>query len=352
MTYNIIPVILAGGYGNRLWPISRKSYPKQFQKFLGDKTLFQQSALRLLSSDLIKFAPHITLTNKDFRFIICEQLQELGINPQHIIIEPEGKNTAPAILISSLFAYKENKDAILLVAPSDHVIDNNLEFHKTIQVGLDQVNEGKIITFGISPDGPETGYGYIEVLNKSFDKIVASNVIRFIEKPQKSLAKEMVEAGNFFWNAGIFLFRAKDMISAFEKHCPETLYNTQKALDTSSVDLGFLCPNPKYWNIIEAISIDYAIMEKTNNLALVPFKSKWSDLGSWDSVWMNSVRDNVGVAMSDNAYAIDCKNSLLRSESAQQQLIGLGLSDIIVVAMSDVVLVTHKEKTQDLPRFE
>ena len=344
----ITPVLLAGGYGNRLWPLSRKSYPKQFQKIFGGTTLFQQSALRSLSSDIINFKPHITLTNWNFRFIVSEQLQEIGIDPKHIMIEPDSKNTAPAILASSLFAYKDNEDAILLVAPSDHIISNNLDFHKIIQAGLYAANEGKIVTFGISPDSPETGFGYIEVMGHNSDQDNKSNVKKFIEKPNKSLAEQMLISGNFFWNAGIFLFRAKDMINAFEKFSPEILINTKKALNYASIDLGFLCLNEKYWKLIEGISIDYAIMEKIENLFLVPFKSKWSDLGSWKSVWENSDKDKFGVGMSDNANAFDCKNTLIRSENKNQHIVGIGLENIIAIAMPDAVLVAHKDKCQEI----
>ena len=347
---SVIPVLLAGGHGTRLWPLSRKSYPKQFNKIFDKKTLFQQSALRLLSSDLIKFESHITLTNSDFRFIVSEQLQEVGIDPRHVIIEPEAKNTAPAILASSLFAYEKNVDAVLIVAPSDHVIPDIEAFHKAIKVGINQVSDGKIVTFGILPTSPETGYGYIEIADDNLDGYGTSTVLRFVEKPKKAVAKRMLKSGKFLWNAGIFMFRAKDMISAFERSFQETLQYTKNAVETAKIDLGFVRLNPEFWKQIEDISIDHAIMEKAKNLVSIPFASKWSDLGDWGAVWGELDKDDSGVALSGDAYGIDCKNTLLRSESKSQYIMGLGLTDIIAVAMPDAVLVAHKNKSQDVKK--
>ena len=342
----ITPVLLAGGSGTRLWPLSRKSYPKQFSNIIGDQSLFQQSALRLTSSDIVKFSGHITMTSADFRFIVGEQLQSVGINPGPILLEPEGRNTAPAILAASIFAKDQDPEAILLVAPSDHVIPDVEAFHEALVRGLGAVKDGKIVTFGVTPTRAETGYGYLELSGANNEGVV--DLLRFVEKPDAARAKEMLDAGRFLWNAGIFMFRARDMISIFEKHSHVLLSLVTEALSAAKADLDFLRLDPEAWSACEDVSIDYAIMERAENLVTVPFSAGWSDLGGWDAV-LNEMRcDENGVATSSNAHAIDCKDTLLRSESASLELIGLGLEDIIAVAMPDAVLVAHKDRAQDV----
>ena len=344
------PAILAGGSGTRLWPLSRKSYPKQFSKLIGENTLFQSSALRLTSSDALQFAPHITLTGADFRFIIVEQLQEVCIDPGPILIEPEAKNTAAAILAASIFAQSKDGDAVLLVAPSDHVISDTNEFHKAIKVGLLHVQNKKMVTFGIKPTQPETGYGYLELSTDTLDDYGSSNLKTFIEKPNLQNAQQMMDAGHYLWNAGIFLFRAHDMIDAFSDYAPETLALVSQALNDASIDLGFLRLAADPWSEIEDISIDYVIMEKAQNLVAVPYASKWSDLGGWGAVWLESKPDASGNVTSETAHAIECSNSLLRSESSSQQVVGIGLNDIIAIAMPDAVLVAPKDRAQDVKK--
>ena len=345
---NVYPVILAGGSGTRLWPLSRKSYPKQFSNLIGDKTLFQSSAIRMTSSGMLKFASVLTITHDDFRFIIGEQLQEVGINPGPIIIEPEAKNTAAAILAASLFTHATDQDAVLLAAPADHVIPDTKAFHAAIKNGLSHVRNRKMVTFGIKPTHPETGYGYLELSKNSIDDSGAADVLSFVEKPNINDAKQMLEDGNYFWNSGIFLFRAKDMVEAFKTYAPETLDLVSKAVLGASPDLGFLRLASSPWSELQNISIDYAIMEKAQNLVNVPYISKWSDLGGWDAVWSEGFPDAHGNVTSETAHAIDCANSLLRSESDNQQIVGLGLEDIIAVAMPDAVLVADKKRAQDV----
>ena len=346
----IYPVLLAGGSGTRLWPLSRKSYPKQFSKLIGDKTLFQSSAQRLTSSSTLDFTPHITLTNSDFRFIIGDQLQEIGIDPGPILIEPEPKNTAAAILAASIFALSRDEKAVLLVAPSDHVIPETNDFHESIKVGLTHAQNRKMVTFGIKPTHPETGYGYLELSIDPLDDYGSSDLKTFVEKPNLQNAKQMVEAGNYLWNAGIFLFRAQDMIDAFRTYTPETLDLVSQSINEASADLGFLRLAAEPWSKIEGISIDYAIMEKAQNLVAVPYASKWSDLGGWDAVWSESKQDSLGNVTSESAHAIECSRSLLRSESDGQQIVGIGLNDIIAIAMPDAVLVAPKDRAQDVKK--
>jgi mannose-1-phosphate guanylyltransferase/mannose-6-phosphate isomerase len=346
----IQPILLAGGSGTRLWPLSRGSYPKQFSNILGSTSLFQQSASRLTSSDRVRFSQPITLTNTEFRFIVSDQLQALGIDPGGIIIEPEAKNTASPILAASVYAQTKDPTAILLVAPSDHVIPDKKQLHEAISAGLPKAQSGSIVTFGIKPSHPETGYGYLKLSKLELEKTGVSRVQKFIEKPNSSNAKKMFSSGNFFWNAGIFLFRACDMVKAFELYRPDLVSGVVKAVHDAKVDLGFLRLASEPWSGLESISIDYAIMEKTDDLVSVPLDSKWSDLGDWNAVWSESDKDKDGNVITQNAHILDCTGSLLRSESPSQQLVGIGLKDIFAVAMPDAVLVAPKDRAQDVKK--
>ena len=348
MKQNITPVILCGGSGTRLWPLSRKSYPKQFSKLLGKNTLFQQSALRVASSEIASFRAPVVVTNSDFRFIVAHQLGLCGVQASNIIIEPEGKNTAPAILVAALLAHAKDEHAVLLVAPSDHVIPDTLAFHQAVSAGLNAVSAGRIVTFGIQPNRPETGYGYLEVGSGSGDGVIPLN--RFVEKPKIIAAQEMLDAGNYYWNAGIFLFRAHDMLAAFSEHCPKMLDHVKRSIKNGKEDLDFFRLDQAAWSECPSVSIDYAIMEKITNLSVVPYKGKWSDLGGWDAVWAEMGPDERGMALSENAHAINCSDTLLRSESAGQQIVGIGLEDIVAIAMPDAVLVAHKSRAQDVKR--
>ena len=344
----IYPVLLAGGSGTRLWPLSRKSYPKQFSKLIGDQTLFQGSASRLISSDLVDFEPHITITNAEYRFIVGEQLLDIGIDPGPILIEPEAKNTAAPILATCLFAHAKDPNAIMLVAPSDHVIPDVNAFHDVVNVGLLHVHNGKVVTFGIKPTHAATGYGYLELSPHAIDEFGTSSLNSFVEKPNLSEAERMLNDGNFLWNAGIFMFRAADMIEAFRSYAGNTLNFVEKSVSNATEDLGFLRLAAEPWLMLDDISIDYAIMEKAQNLVAIPFNAKWSDLGGWDAVWSESNPDAAGNVISKTASAINCSNTLLRSESASQQVVGIGLENIIAVAMQDAVLVAHKDYTQEV----
>ena len=341
----ITPVILCGGSGSRLWPLSRKSYPKQFVPLVGDKTLFQNSSERLTGK---QFKNPVIVTNSDYRFIVTEQLQEIGIDPDAILIEPEGRNTAPAILAAALFEYQKNPDAILVIAPSDHVINDVNAFQLAIEEAYKVSLDGQLVTFGIKPTHPETGYGYLELSKISTTQAVPLKA--FVEKPDLTNAKKMFQSENFLWNSGIFLFQAKDIIEAFKKYSPSDLDAVNLSLTNSINDLGFSRLNLTDWVKTENISIDYAIMEKSDNLSVVPFSAGWSDLGGWDAVWRENVSKINGVKTSNNATALDCENSLIRSEDDSIEVVGIGLKNIITIAMKDAVLVADMSKSQDVKK--
>ncbi|MCG7494979.1 mannose-1-phosphate guanylyltransferase/mannose-6-phosphate isomerase [Thalassobius sp. Cn5-15] len=347
----ITPVLLCGGSGTRLWPLSRKSYPKQFAPLVGETTLFQAAAQRLsgVQGDVSYDRPMV-LTNSDFRFIVTEQLQGVGIDPGAILIEPEGRNTAPAVLAAALKAHAADPEAVLLVAPSDHVVPDAQAFAAAVAKGMEAVTAGQLVTFGITPSHAETAYGYLELAAQPDATGNAVALKRFVEKPDAARAAEMLAAGNFKWNAGIFLFRAADMIAAFEAYAPALIAPVTSALDEAQVDLGFLRLAPGPWAEAEDISIDYAVMEKAVNLSVVPFDADWSDLGGWDAVWRESGPDGQGVVTSDGATAIDCQDTLLRSESPNMEVVGIGLKNIMTIAMNDAVLVADMSCAQSVKK--
>lgn len=342
----IYPTILCGGSGTRLWPLSRKSYPKQFVPLLGEETLFQASARRLVGPG---YAPPVVLTNSDFRFIVTEQLAAIGIDPGAVLIEPEGHNTAPAVLAAALQVLATDPEAVLLVAPSDHVIPDAEAFRAAVARGLAAVADGQIVTFGIAPTRPETGYGYLELAQtpQGEDPVPLN---RFVEKPDAARAAAMIAEGNYLWNAGIFMFRAIDIVAAFETHAPDLVAPVRAAVEGAKADLGFLRLAPAPWARLPDISVDYAVMERADNLAVVPFAAGWSDLGGWDAVWASVEADPAGVVTLGEATAIDCETSLLRSESEGVELVGVGLKNVIAVAMNDAVLVADMGHAQQVKK--
>ncbi|GGX70222.1 mannose-1-phosphate guanylyltransferase/mannose-6-phosphate isomerase [Tateyamaria omphalii] len=337
----ITPVLLCGGSGTRLWPLSRKSYPKQFASILGGETLFQASARRLGG-----FESPVIITASDFRFIVVEQLAAVGIDPATVLIEPEGRNTAPAVLAAALHLHAEDPDAMMLVCPSDHMIPGDAEFCAAVEAGVPAAESGQLVTFGIQPSYPETGYGYLELEAPATDAPAA--LVRFVEKPNAETAAELVASGRHMWNAGIFLFRASDIIDAFKAHAPNLVAPVTDAVANAIPDLGFLRLAVEPWSKVEDISVDYAVMERASNLSVVPYSGAWSDLGGWDAVLRASNRDSDGTATSGNATAIDCSETLLRSEHDGLELVGIGLENVIAVAMPDAVLVADASRAQDV----
>ena len=340
----IVPVLLAGGSGTRLWPLSRKSFPKQFSHLASDESLFQASARRLTGPG---FGRPLVLTGSDFRFIVTEQLAAAGLESGDVLIEPAARNTAPAVLAAALWLAARDPETLMLVAPSDHAIPDSAAFAATIEAGRTAAEAGQLVTFGISPTRPETGYGYIE-LESAPSGMAPIPVRRFVEKPDLPRAAEMLAAGTYLWNAGIFLFSVRTIVEAFEAHAPEMLAPVRDAVEGAQVDLDFHRLDPASWDALPDISIDNAIMEKAGNIATVPFTSAWSDLGDWDAVGREMEHDTDGNALRGDVTAIGCSHSLLRSEEPGLEVVGIGLENALVVATRDAVLVADRGRAQEV----
>ena len=346
----IYPVILCGGSGTRLWPLSRKHYPKQFVPLAGENSLFQATLSRLSGDN---FAPPIVVTGNDFRFIVAEQLQQQGVQGATIVVEPDGRNTAPAVLAAALWVKKHDPNAILLLSPADHVMPDKSLFASAVEQGLNAAIDGELITFGIAPDRAETGYGWLELASPLVSTATPTSTIKlasFKEKPLLPDAEIMLASGQHLWNAGIFLFSMKAILQAFERYQPEMLMPVQLAVDGATPDLDFFRLDPNPWAAVESVSIDYAIMERAENVSVVPYKGRWSDMGGWDAVWRESSKDEQGVSLNGQATAIECKDTLLRSESDSLHVVGIGLENTIVVAMHDAVLVADAGSAQLVKR--
>ena len=347
LTQPIHPVLLCGGSGTRLWPLSRKSHPKQFVKLLGEESLFQASARRLYGAG---FAAPSVVTGSDFRFMVVEQLAAIEIAPQNILIEPSARNTAAAICAAAVALDAQNGDSLILVAPSDHVIPDAEQFRSTVEAAANTALDGQIVTFGIRPDRAETGYGWLELTAQPSNDfaLVAQPLKSFVEKPDAKTAETLLSSGMHLWNAGIFLFSTEAILGAFAKFAPETLSKVRDAFSAAETDLGFTRLAAEPWSALEDMSIDYAIMERAPNLSVMPYGGSWSDLGDWQAIWREGDADDLGVVTSGPSTALDCKNTLLQATSDAQHLVAMGLEDIIAVAMPDAVLVAHKDRAQDV----
>ena len=341
----IIPVLLCGGSGTRLWPLSRKSYPKQFAPIIADESLFQASARRFAGPG---FGPPIVVTANPFRFIVRRQLEDVGLVPGAILIEPEGRDTGPAVLAAALHAQQHDPDATLLVAPADHVIPDTAALTATIAAARPTADAGQLVTFGVWPDRADTGYGYLELAENPGSEPYSGPqpIRRFVEKPAPAAAEAMAANPRFLWNAGLFLMTARACIHAYEIHAQTMHGAVHRACAATRKDLDFIRLDPASWQDAPALSIDYAVMEKADNIAVAPYTGRWSDLGDWQSVWRETEED--GVALSGVATARDCHNTLLRAEHPEQAIVGIGLRDIIAVAMPDAVLVAHVDRAQEV----
>lgn len=341
----IFPVILCGGVGSRLWPLSRKSLPKQFASIIGEQSLFHQAVSRTKRDG---FADPIIITSEDHRFLAQKQLRELDIEGT-IILEPKGKNTAPAVFAAALHASRDQADALVLVMPSDHHIPDNDAFVQMVATGTKAAQEGAIVTFGVTPDRPETGYGYIEtnIVGEQLCRPVAA----FHEKPDLAKAEAMLTAGNYLWNAGIFLFRADVMLALAATFQPKMLACVRASFDAAVEDHNFWHLDAEAWDVIIPDSIDYAIMEKADHITCVAFQGRWSDLGDWRAVVNEFDPDADGNLSVGDSSALDCNNSVLWSDAEGIHLVGLGLDNIIAVATDDAVMIAHADKSQDVRKI-
>ncbi|HGM7335151.1 TPA: mannose-1-phosphate guanylyltransferase/mannose-6-phosphate isomerase [Stenotrophomonas maltophilia] len=334
----IVPVILSGGSGTRLWPLSREAYPKQFLPLVGEDTMLQATWKRV--ADIAGKAP-IVVANQEHRFMAAEQLRECNVRPQALILEPIGRNTAPAIAIAALQVLAENDDALLLVLPSDHVVRNENAFHAAVAQAASAADAGKLVTFGIVPTAPETGYGYI----KAGPGEGARAVERFVEKPDLATAEGYVSSGEYFWNSGMFLFKASRYLQELERLQPAILVACRSALEKAARDTDFVRLDADAFAASPSDSIDYAVMEKTSDAAVVAMDAGWNDVGSWSALWDVSGKDADGNACHGDVIALDCRNSYAYGN----RLIAMvGLEDVVVVETDDAVFVGHKDRVQDV----
>jgi mannose-1-phosphate guanylyltransferase/mannose-1-phosphate guanylyltransferase/mannose-6-phosphate isomerase len=339
----IHPVVLCGGSGTRLWPSSRRAFPKQFSPLLGDRSLYQATLARFAGP---AFAPPVVVTHADFRFLAADQAAEAGAARVRILLEPVARNTSAAILSAALLL-EDQPDALILVAPSDHRIDDDAPLLAAIEAGALAAAGGQLVTFGIRPDSPATGYGYLEFADPPRMGEV-QRLKRFVEKPDAATAAAMLASGRYMWNAGIFLLRVADVTAAFRSLAPDIDAACRAAYAGRTTDLGFIRLAEAEYARAHSISVDYAIMEKAPNVSAVPVDLLWSDLGTWDAMWKASHPGAKGMVTTGNVTAIDCEGSLLRSEDESVALVGLGLKNVVAVAMRDAVLIADMDRSQDV----
>lgn len=348
---DIIPVILSGGSGTRLWPLSRNAYPKQFLNLINDHSLFQETIQR---AGALSPSPPIIVCNEQHRFMVAEQLRAVDAEHGGILLEPVGRNTAPAVALAALLAQRNRPDdsPLLLVLPSDHLIKDQEEFSRMVHIGADAAQAGAIVTFGVVPDKPETGYGYIQsgVGDQDASRSGAVRDVKaFVEKPDLDTAQRYLEDSNYLWNSGMFLFRADRYLQELSKYQPAMLKACEMAMQEGHEDLDFIRPDKAAFVECPSDSIDYAVMEYTREAKVVSLDAGWNDVGAWSSLWEVGEQDDHGNVTKGHVVQNDCSNSLI---FAQHRLVSvLGLDDVIVVETADAVLVAHKDKVQDVKKI-
>lgn len=341
----LIPLILSGGSGTRLWPVSRKNLPKQFLSLTGQGTLFQQTVER--TRLLPDVTPPVIVASEDHRFLAAEQLLESGITGSTIMLEPVARNTAPAIALGALQALEQDRDAIILVLPADHLIGDADSFTAGVKAALPSAEDGWLVTFGIRPSRAETGFGYISRGSQIGEN--AFQVAQFVEKPALATAEAYLADGGYDWNSGMFMFKASRYLEELGQHNPHMLEAVRAAYASANTDLDFVRIDREAFSKVPDDSIDYAVMEKTSRAAVIPVACDWSDIGSWSALWLAGVRDGQGNLREGDTIAVNTRNSLLRSHD-RHLLATVGVDDLIVVTTPDATLVAHRDAAQDVKR--
>ena len=343
----LVPVILCGGTGTRLWPLSRASYPKQYWALAGEQTLLQQTQQRL--NGLVALQPPLLVCNEDHRFIVSEQMRQIGVDPAGILLEPIGRNTAPAIAVAALQATARGDDPLLLVLAADHVIRDAVAFRTAVEAARPAAEAGRLITFGIVPTAPETGYGYIEAEAALGAGEAVVPIARFVEKPDRATAESFLASGRFTWNSGMFLFRASAVLAELERLAPDVVSGCRASFSHETADLDFLRLERESFAGCPSVSIDVAVMERTALGSVVPLHAGWSDVGSWGSLWETADQDGDGNVLRGRVISEGSRNCYLRSE--HRLVVGLGVEDLVVVETDDAVLVAHRDRAQDVKRI-